>query len=478
MGEITTRLVVEQSYDTYVTSLRPSETPLLLKLSFKLTGDPHGKACISFVIDHSDSMRESAGGRWEGSKDAAVRRTLAAIAKHFDAQDRVGLIGFNHTTTDVSDGLVAGPAFAGLVDAVPPPTGGTVIAWGLSAAVAQLAAHGDADVPKAIVLLTDGATFYPEQSEPAAREAAEAGIELIVLAYGTEPDHNHLNDVVKAGGGRYAWVEDEQAGLEHFLGAVRHQQRAVGAAVTLHGTLNTQDVRWLGLRSLLPQKLGRKDVLVIDGKALDGRNSGRFEHFIGNVEPDVPHALLLDCEPRTPKAGQMMLGTFELFAGNRRLTDPVEITLSVSDTELPRTTNQSNGSKKLLHAYNESRVPELGRERDQAIAAGDEGRVMALWTQILEYLKRVADEDAHAEQEAAFREWAGKRGLSPERAKRAHEQTSNTDSVSAQDTAQALERATPQTSTSSLATSLVKGKLSLVDRLKQSGSRGRRGRED
>lgn len=161
---------------------------------------------ILFVIDHSGSMADSAGGatKLELAKEAAIR----SLDLLFPA-DRAGVIAFDETASWVAPLASLGdPAAVKNAIASLHPAGGTDILAGLQAAA--LALPQDPGQVKHVILLTDGGADPAGLLELVGRLHVEQGITLSTVGLGTDAAP-FLAGLAEAGGGRYHYTADAGA---------------------------------------------------------------------------------------------------------------------------------------------------------------------------------------------------------------------------------------------------------------------------
>jgi Mg-chelatase subunit ChlD len=185
-------------YATPLEDMLPVETDSRQRLQFT-------RAKLLFVIDHSGSMSEMAGGI---SKQMAAMRGVAASIGELNPLDEVGIIGFDSNPTWVlrftpaSDKAKIEAALAGLGEG-----GGTDLASALDEAIKGFGPPGPSK--RHAIILTDGLT--PEADFPGlASKLVAAGASASTIGIGEEVNESLLKDLAKRCGGSYYRAAQEQ----------------------------------------------------------------------------------------------------------------------------------------------------------------------------------------------------------------------------------------------------------------------------
>ncbi|MGP4022532.1 VWA domain-containing protein [Actinomadura sp. 3N407] len=146
---------------------------------------PREQATIMLAIDVSHSMRagDVQPNRLEGAKDAA-RTFLERVPDRFN----VGLVAFSGTASVVVPPTTDRPAMRTAIDGLslgPRTAIGEGVIASLDAIAGFGAQFGEEAPPGRVVLLSDGTNTAGRSPEEAAQRAAQAGVPVSTIAYGT-----------------------------------------------------------------------------------------------------------------------------------------------------------------------------------------------------------------------------------------------------------------------------------------------------
>ncbi|MFI5894499.1 VWA domain-containing protein [Actinoplanes sp. NPDC051513] len=180
---------------------------------------PRDRATVLVAVDVSGSMgaTDVAPDRLAAAK-AAAREFVADLPEQFN----VGLVAFSGTATvlvpPVTDRAAVGAGIDWLAEGIAGPGGGTAIGEAIATAldsIRSLDAEAGEDIPPArVVLLSDGANTSGQDPAQAAGLAAELGVPVDSISFGTAAgvvwgntpvpvDGQTLQAVADATGGNY-----------------------------------------------------------------------------------------------------------------------------------------------------------------------------------------------------------------------------------------------------------------------------------
>jgi Ca-activated chloride channel family protein len=196
---------------------------------------PHERATVIVAIDVSQSMQATdvSPNRLDAARDAA-RAFIGELPESFN----VGVVTFSGSTSVLAapttdhDDVVARLQGLTLADS-------TAIGEAVYTSLGQVAAMareaGEADVPARVVLLSDGSNTRGRDPQAAARAAAEAGVPVSTIAYGTAGgtienqgrsiavpvDHESLAELAETSGGQAYTAEsgEELAAVYDDIGS-------------------------------------------------------------------------------------------------------------------------------------------------------------------------------------------------------------------------------------------------------------------
>ena len=194
------------------------------------------RAAVVLALDVSASM---AADDVEPSRMVAAQRAATDFARSLPAELHLGLVTFSATATlnvaPTTDRTAVTTAIGGLA-----PASSTAIGDGIFASLAAVEASfaGADGIAAHIVVLSDGATTTGRPNARAAAAAAEAGVPVTTIAYGTDEgvailngvrinvpaDRDALRAIAETTGGRFF----EAATADELRGVYEDIERVVG----------------------------------------------------------------------------------------------------------------------------------------------------------------------------------------------------------------------------------------------------------
>lgn len=186
-------------------------------------------SAMILVCDTSGSMSsslESGGSKIEASKEAAkiVIETTAQQSKNYGGSLGIGLVRFESGAENVAFPHIDYEFLKDCV-ALYESGGGTNIASGLEAAIGQLEAI-KAD-NKVIVLMTDGQDSSDSVSR--AEEAAEKGITVHTIGFGSDVAEDVLINIANAANGEYQYANTNS--IVSIVGSFIHNQKSIDSTI-------------------------------------------------------------------------------------------------------------------------------------------------------------------------------------------------------------------------------------------------------
>jgi Ca-activated chloride channel family protein len=252
---------------------------------------------FALVLDHSGSMK--------GAKLRAVKEAVKLVINQLDAADIVSVTIFDDNVKVV---VPAQPAtdkvgLCALVDGIK-DGGGTSMSLGMNVGLTELRKHASPAMVNRMILLTDGVTYGDaDRCRRIADDAGAAGIGIYPLGIGADWDEDLLDNVGQRSSGVPAeFIRGPDDALSIFA---QQLQSAVAVAVK-----NVQlTVR---LPAGVSPKKSVKVLPLISEQPQDGLSDREAVVSLGDLERDVPQAVLLELMVEPRPAGTFRIAQVEL----------------------------------------------------------------------------------------------------------------------------------------------------------------------
>lgn len=168
---------------------------------------------VALLVDHSGSMYARCSGVYEDlSSHEVAKRGLKALAKRLRPSDRLSLWEFDHTCNAVGTGLPLAPKeFAGQVDRLSDPSGGTEIGGALDEVIRSTERCD-------ILLITDGMSYALD-----IQRLARKGRRIFVVLVGEDSLEANIGHLAALTGGEthFTFGADVSVALEAALHGLR-----------------------------------------------------------------------------------------------------------------------------------------------------------------------------------------------------------------------------------------------------------------
>ena len=189
---------------------------------------------------------------------------------------------------------------------------GTNIASGIASAFAQLSSIHDQPFTKRIILLTDGHTRHVRDCYDWAQRARQEGLPLTTMGVGSEFNEELLIPLADVTGGNAYYIENP----DQIPNAFR-QELGVAFRINLHNVrVNLNLANGVTIRNAyqVSPELGPFDRINF--------SNGNFQFLLGDYDPDLPPALLLEFLTPAWNSGSHRLISSQLVWENPDHSDP------------------------------------------------------------------------------------------------------------------------------------------------------------
>lgn len=321
---------------------------LLLDLSApSATEGSHPPLNIALVLDRSSSMR--------GERLLQVRSAARALAEQLGSRDAFSIVTFNDRAQVILPAGRGTPLHVvrGALEGIE-PAGGTEIAQGLAAGLAQVRmAHGVGTLSH-VILLTDGQTYGDEaQCHELARQAAADEIGISALGIGSDWNDRFLDALTSLARGRAHFIAEPSQAVALFERQLRQIQHAVAGEARLSLQLDPS-IELLAAYEVAP------DLRRVEGQ--------RESIDVGALPSDPPLRLLVELALTPASRDVLLLGEMTLTARLRQsgLTASVTQPLLISQTDEAVTFPDP-----IVSAAQHAATLRLQERAWQAVAVGD-----------------------------------------------------------------------------------------------------------
>jgi len=262
---------------------------------------------LALVVDVSGSMYEEDGtnvSRLQRVKQAALRAldvlkpedTLCVVAFAQGAQVVLPPTPFAQRSK-IEDVL-------NRIDLFDVDPGGTTMDEGMRLALEALAGNLGEGKLSQMVVLTDGETSGERKCRELATQAAQNKICVTMMGVGTEWNANLIKDLAQLGGGKWYYIEAEQAQATErvFLEEFSHLASATFTNVQLH-IRPIKDVRLKRVRQVVPE-IKELPIQTVDDRHLVAD--------LGTLERDKPTRYILDLSLPPRPDGNFIIAQVEV----------------------------------------------------------------------------------------------------------------------------------------------------------------------